>query len=124
VTRVGTKSALFFDHNACLKLFLQDIGLVGRPMSGQDTLGRRVSLTLFNIRTIFAFFNNLFEQVAVKSCRESSMRFVRGSSSKYYGEVGIGCSDMSRATTGTHLIEGGNRSEENNGSGCQKKEED
>jgi hypothetical protein len=46
-------------------------------------------LTLFNIRTIFAFFNNLFEQVAVKSCRESSMRFVRGSSSKYYREVGI-----------------------------------
>lgn len=78
-------NALFFDHDTRLQLLFQEVNLVAtaklpRPACIQGTP------TLFSIRTMLAFFNNLFEQTEVKICRESSMRFVRGSSSRYYSE--------------------------------------
>ena len=80
-------SALSFDHKPCLKFFLQEIGLVVHFIRTRNGFQHYMSLTLLSIRTMVEFFNNLFEHVEVKSCRESSMRFVRGSSSRYYLEV-------------------------------------
>lgn len=39
--------------------------------------------TLLSISTSAAFESSLFEHIAVNSCSESSIRFVRGSSSRY-----------------------------------------
>lgn len=43
-------------------------------------------LTLFNIKTKCAFLRSRFEQTMVHNCSESSILFVRGSSSKYCGK--------------------------------------
>lgn len=55
--------------------------------SGEHETVQTEQQTLLSINTRCVFFNNLFEQIAVKSCSESSILFVRGSSSRYYSNA-------------------------------------
>ena len=55
-----------------------------------------------------------FEQIWVKSCKESSMRFVRESSSRYYIQMHEFKLDM-RSVSVTHLIKSTNWANKNDG---------
>ena len=83
----ATKKAgglLFPDFDAGLQFLPQQVRLWAQV--GQWVGGGRLKTaqrTLLSMSTSAAFARSLFEQTAVNSCSESSIRFVRGSSSRY-----------------------------------------
>lgn len=75
--------SLFPNFGSGVQLFSQEISLGG--FVDQRTFDRReMWLTLFSIKTRCAFLRSRFEQTIVHNCNESSILFVRGSSSKYF----------------------------------------
>ncbi len=85
---------LFANFDPGLQLLPEQVRLPHSPRISVwfEVAGKTVKeskRTLLSISTSAAFESSLFEHIAVNSCSESSIRFVRGSSSRYCRRVAL-----------------------------------
>ena len=111
-------NSLFPDFDSSVQFFSQEVSLGALHISERFTR-KKIFPTLFNIKTRCAFLRRRFEHTIVHNCSESSILFVRGSSSRYCGGKGPALEEPEQPTEMraciTDLIKSADWSKENDG---------